>query len=108
VRDPFSNIPRARPNRVTQLLDAPVMALEVRRQEKQIDAQIEQVRELPRGQVTNIVGAVHAGACCNRFAVDFCAESGLMAPRRLQTTQNRRSNWHPITAGTATSIKARC
>jgi len=81
VREPFSNIPRARPDRVTQLLDAPVMALEVRRQEKQIDAQIEQVRELPRGQVTNIVGAVHAGACCNRFAVDFCAESGLMAPR---------------------------
>jgi hypothetical protein len=81
VRDPFSNIPRARLNRVTQLLDAPVMALEVRRQKKQIDAQIEQVRELPRGQVTNIVGAVHAGACCNRVAVDCCAESGLMAPR---------------------------
>jgi len=41
VREPFSDIPRARTDRVTQPLDRPVMALEVRRQEKEVDAQIE-------------------------------------------------------------------
>ena len=60
------------------------MPPEVGREQEQIDAKIELMRELPRRQVTNIVAAVHAGPWCNRTATDTLAISDGFQRRRFK------------------------
>ncbi|HTH24781.1 MAG TPA: hypothetical protein VL919_06695, partial [Vicinamibacterales bacterium] len=56
ARESVSDIPRTRSDRVTQLIDAPVMAFEVGRQQEQIDAKVEKMRELPGSDIAEIGG----------------------------------------------------
>ena len=57
VRESLGDIARTRADRVAQLVDTFVMPSQIGRQQEQIDAEIEMMRELPRRQVTNIVPA---------------------------------------------------
>jgi hypothetical protein len=82
VLEPFGNVSRTRPHRFPQLVRAAVMALEVRRQQKQVDAQVEQVRELPGSEIAEIGGSRHAGARCNRAAAGIREESRGFHDRR--------------------------
>ena len=75
ARESFSDIPRTRSDRVTQLLDAPVMAFEVGRQQEQIDAQVQKMRELPGSDIAEIGGSGHARRMCNQAAVAIREES---------------------------------
>jgi hypothetical protein len=90
----FSDIPRTRSDRVTQLLDAPVMALEVGRQQEQVDAQVEQMRELPGSEIAEVGGSGHARRMCNRAAVASRDESRVfraMRPDEGEEIETRRS-----------------
>lgn len=78
----FSDIPRTRSDRITQLLDTPVMALEVGRQQEQVDAQVEQMRELPGSEIAEVGGSGHARRRCNRAAVAIREESRVFHDQR--------------------------
>lgn len=75
VLKPFGNIPRTRTHGFAQLIRASIMPLEVRRQQEQVDAQIEQMRELPGSDIAEIGGSRHAGTWCNRSAAAIREES---------------------------------
>jgi hypothetical protein len=82
VRESFSDIPRTRSHGVTELLNAPVMALEVRRQQEQIDAKVEEMGELPGSDIAGIGGCRHARRRCNRTAVAVREESRVFHDQR--------------------------
>jgi hypothetical protein len=96
ARESFSDIPRTRTDRVTQLLDAPVMALEVGRQQEQIDAQVEKMRELPGSHIAEIGGSGHARRRCNRAAAAIREHSRVFRARcpdeeeEIETCRSRR------------------
>ena len=105
VRESFSDIPRTRSDRVTQLLDAPVMALEVGRQQEQIDAQVEKMRELPGSDIAEIGGSGHARRRCNRAAVAIREESRVFRAierpdedEEIATRRSSRSIANPVDA----------
>ena len=81
ARESVSDIPRTRADRVAQLLDAPVLAFEVGRQQKQIDAQVEKMGELPGREIAEIDGSRHAGRKCNRPAATLREESRVFRAR---------------------------
>jgi hypothetical protein len=82
ARESFGDIPRTRSDCVTQLLDAPVVAFEIGRQQEQIDAQVEKMRELPSSDIAEISGSRHARRRCNRAAVAICEESRVFHGQR--------------------------
>jgi hypothetical protein len=88
ARESLGDIARTRADRVVQLVGTFVLPPEIGREQEQIDAEIELMRELPRRQVANIVAAIHAGAWCKRTATDILANSGGFQPRRFKATQN--------------------
>ncbi|HUQ87539.1 MAG TPA: hypothetical protein VM096_08280 [Vicinamibacterales bacterium] len=81
ARESFGDIARTGTDRVAQLLNPPVMALEVGRQQEQIDAQVEQVRELPGRDIAEIGGSRHGAARCNRAADGVPEHSGVFRSR---------------------------
>ncbi len=66
--DSVGDIARCRTDRITELIARLIVAPEVRRQQEQVDAKMQLMRQSPGGNVANVVGAVHAVARCNRVA----------------------------------------
>lgn len=93
-RESFGDIPRAGADRITELLDAPVMPLEVRGHQEQVDAEIEEVRQLPGGNIAEVGGSGHAGRRCNRVAAVIREESRVfyaMCPEEGEEIETRRA-----------------
>lgn len=72
----FGNVARRGSHRVAQPIDVLVVAPEVRRQQKQIDSQIQLVRELPGGNFSDVLESIHAAASSNRIAGTSFEKSG--------------------------------
>lgn len=62
VNESFGDVPRTRTHGVAQLSGALVVPLEVRRQQEQVDSQVEQMRESPGADFGEVVEGKHDGA----------------------------------------------
>jgi len=76
ARKSFGNVARRGSHHVAQPIGVLVVTPEFRRQEKQINSQIQLVRELPGGNFSHISESSHAVASSNRIACRFLAFSG--------------------------------
>jgi hypothetical protein len=93
VRD----LPRARSDRATQSIRVLVVAAEIRREQEQIDAQIQLVRQLPGGGFGDITGGRHTVASSNRAARTTSANSGVISncgDPRIADTATRIGDRH--------------
>lgn len=83
LREPFRNRTGTGSHRITELKGGCVIPPEVRRQQKQIDPQIELMRQAPGGDVANVVEAGHADRRCNPAARAVFGISGGISMARL-------------------------
>src|SRR6185503_21138492 len=72
----FGNVARRGSHHVAQPIGMLVVAPEFRRQQKQIDSQIQLVRELPGGDFSDVPESSHAAASSNRIAGTVFKKSG--------------------------------
>src|SRR5262249_10469238 len=80
----FLDLAWARSGRVVQAIDMRIVTPEIRRKQKQVDAQVQLVRELPDGHFGDVgVGDIavgrHAAASSNRIAEPEFAISGVIS-----------------------------
>ena len=78
----FFDMARSRARRIIQPLDVPVVAPEVRREQKQLDAQVQLVGEPPGRDLGDMTVDGHAAASSNRIARWEFAFSGAISRHR--------------------------
>jgi hypothetical protein len=97
AREPFGDVARCGSHDLAQPIGVLVVAPEFRRQEKQIDSQVQLVRELPGGDFGHVREGIHAAASSNRIAGTVFEKSGRIgetATRVVAGFAMPRSNGH--------------